>query len=59
MEHLHKLALDIFNVCFENVICMKPKWVPREDNKEADSKLVDTDDWQISNIEFLKSLNGR
>jgi len=52
--HLQKLALDIFNVCFENSICIKSKWVPREQNKEADyiSKFVDTDDWQISDEFF-------
>ena len=59
---LHEISLDIFDLCFQNQITLKPVWVPRIQNKEADrvSRIIDIDDWEITSIFFnyLDSLWG-
>ena len=58
--HLHQLAIDIFKLCLKNDIKLVPKWIPRDLNSKADqfSKLVDTDNWSIDNVNF-NELNKR
>ena len=53
---LHKIAIDIFQLCVQNDIKLNPTWIPRELNKIADSysKMNDTDDWSIDNTSFQK-----
>ena len=53
-KHLHSLAIQIFEICTQYDILLKPTWIPREMNKYADylSKLTDTDDWSIDNETF-------
>ena len=31
-QALHKVILNIFNLCIDNNINLLPKWVPRDDN---------------------------
>lgn len=59
-NHLQMLAESIFDICFRNDINIKTKWVPREDNVEADSlsKFIDTDDWQVTD-EFFHMLDRK
>jgi hypothetical protein len=47
---LHSLALRIFNLCLANRINLEIQWIPRTENEKADyiSRLIDTDDWQIT-----------
>ena len=53
-NHLHALAIDIYNICIINNIVLLPAWIPREFNEIADqiSKEVDTDNWGIDNETF-------
>ena len=59
---LHEISLDIFDLCFQNQITLKPVWVPRIQNKEADrvSRIIDIDDWEITStfFNYLDSLWG-
>jgi len=59
-SHLHKLALDIFNIKVENNILFHIKWLPREENQIADklSKDIDYDDWYITK-DLLKTLEDK
>ena len=52
--HLQDLAVQIFEICIRNDILIRPTWIPREQNRYADSlsKLSDTDDWTIDNETF-------
>ena len=45
-EHLHILALDIFQTAKDNKIDIEVEWIPRTQNERADylSKIVDYDD---------------
>ena len=62
VQALNLCALEILQLCLTNNIQISLDWVPRELNDEADalSKMVDTDDWGISNhiFEFLNKAYG-
>ena len=47
---LHKIAVDIFHLCFVNDIMLEIQWIPRSMNQLADdlSKTLDLDDWQLN-----------
>ena len=53
-DQLQYMALDIFRMCLRHDIQIIPKWIPREDNEQADSisRYVDTDNWSIDNETF-------
>ena len=59
---LHTLALRIFEICIKHKILLDIQWVPRSEVERADfiSRIIDTDDWQISNSCFalLENLWG-
>ena len=59
---LHKIALEIYELCLDNHISLLMKWVPRDSNVLADyySKLCDIDDWGVSKdfFEFIDSMWG-
>ena len=48
-EHLHILALDIFQTAKNNKIDIELEWIPHTQNERADylSKIVDYDDWTV------------
>ena len=48
-EHLHILALDIFQTAKDNKIDIEVEWIPRTQNERADylSKIVDYDDCTV------------
>ena len=52
---LHKMARRIFDICIRSGIHLQVKWIPRTSNQRADyiSRLIDTDDWQITDDFFL------
>ena len=52
--HLHCLAERIFNLCEEYNVHLRPRWIPREWNAEADalSKDYDYDNWEVSERVF-------
>ena len=54
-EHLHALALDIFQTAKDNNIDMEVEWIPRTQNERADylSKIVDYDDWTVKVAIFM------
>ena len=60
---LHELAIEIYKRCIELNISLKVDWIPRNDNKVADSisRSIDTDDWGISNFmyEYMNNLWGQ
>ena len=53
-EHLHILALDIFQTAKDNNIDIEVEWIPRTQNERADylSKIVDYDDWTVKIVIF-------
>ena len=59
---LHTLALRIFEICIKHKILLDIQWVPRSEVERADfiSRIIDADDWQISNSCFalLENLWG-
>ena len=57
---LHKMARRIFDICIRSGIHLEVQWIPRTSNQQADyiSRLIDTDDWQITE-EFFLFLDGR
>ena len=52
---LHRIARSIFSICIQSGIHLEVQWIPRTLNQQADyiSRLIDTDDWQITNEFFL------
>ena len=58
--HLQDIAVQIFEKSLELNIQIIPKWIPRDQNQEADyySKMLDTDDWSIDKNTF-DYLNAR
>ena len=62
MQHLHDLALDIYDLTRKHNVELDVSWVPRDDNQLADhiSKIVDPDDWEITEyfLEFLEEKWG-
>ena len=48
--NLHKIALEIYELCLDNHISLLMKWVPRNSNVLADyySKLCDIDDLGVT-----------
>ena len=48
-EHLHTLALDIFQIIKENNIYIEVEWIPRTQNERTDysTKIVDYDDCTV------------
>ena len=61
-KELDDLAIKIFQCCAENQISLDIQWIPRSDLEKADyiSRIVDIDDWQISNscFEYIEKLWG-
>ena len=57
--NLHKLAFNIFSLCFKLGIVLDIQWVPRSLNDKADylSKIIDYDDWELA-PEFFQQLDG-
>jgi len=53
-EHLHSIALKIFEISIKHDLIVEPNWIPRDQNFLADyySKFNDTDDWSIDNNSF-------
>jgi ribonuclease HI len=49
IPELQSIALHIFQLCLVNDIEIETQWIPRTDNKIADtlSKTVDLDDWKL------------
>ena len=47
---LHKMARRIFDICIRSAIHLEVQWIPRASHQQADyiSRLIDTDDWQIT-----------
>jgi hypothetical protein len=62
VQALNICALEILQICLTNDIYISLDWVPRELNEEADalSKMVDTDDWGISQhiFDYLNKAYG-
>lgn len=58
-EHLHTLALEIFQIAIKHDIIVVPQWIPRDRNTIADfySKFNDTDDWSIDDKGFYQIYN--
>ena len=48
-QHLHCIALQIFETCFRNCIRLDMEWIPRTLNEKADyiSRVQDFDDWRV------------
>ena len=61
-HHLQELALNIYNICIIYSINLYPAWIPREQNKIADtiSKEKDSDNWGIDTETFqhIQSVYG-
>lgn len=61
-SELHDLAIEIYEITRFNNIDLKVQWIPRKENELADciSKVIDVDDWQLSNdfFDYLNSLWG-
>jgi len=53
-EHLHILALDIFQTTKDYTIDINVEWTSRTQNERADclSKIVDYDDWTVKDCYF-------
>ena len=53
-EHLHILALNIFQTAKDNKIDIEVQWIPRTQNERADylSKIVDCDDSTVKDYYF-------
>ena len=53
-EHLHILALNIFQTAKDNNIDINVEWIPRTKNERADylSKIVDYEDWTVKDCYF-------
>ena len=49
------MARRIFDICIRSGIHLEVQWIPRTSNRQADyiSRLIDTDDWQITDEFFL------
>ena len=52
---LYKMARRIFDICMRSGIHLEVQWIPRTSNQQADykSRLIDTDDWKITDHFFL------
>ena len=48
-QHLHNLAVNIFDLCVTHNITLQPSWIPREINTSADflAKIIDSDNWGV------------
>lgn len=55
-EHLQQICLEIFAVCLEHRVELRPEWLPREENVRADylSKIRDVDDFGVSSPVFAQ-----
>ena len=53
-EELQKIAVYIFSFCVTNNISLEVEWIPRTENERAYyiSRIVDADDWAVSDIIF-------
>ena len=62
-DDLQALAIDIFETSLQFDIQIVSKWIPREENEEADaiSKFYDTDSWGIDDetFDFIQAQFGR
>jgi hypothetical protein len=56
-EHLQQICLEIFAVCLEHRVDLRPEWLPREENVRADylSKIRDVDDFGVSSTAFAQN----
>ena len=56
---LHMMARNIFSTCMQSAIHLEVEWIPRSVNQQADfviiSRLIDTEDWQITNAFYCFS----
>ena len=59
-KNLQEIAIKIFEICLEYKIRLEIEWIPREMNDQADylSRIVDFDDWGISQIYLMKFLEN-
>ena len=59
-QHLHCVALNIFQLCLVNDIQIDAQWIPRDANVRADllTRFVDKDDWSL-NCEIFAQLDSR
>lgn len=53
--YLHRVALNIHDVCMNNDIELHSNWIPRSENKIADSlsRCSDSDDWSVLDEIFV------
>ena len=53
-RQLHMMARDIYAICQHNSCSITPEWIPRSQNKLADtySRFSDRDDWQLIDEQF-------
>jgi hypothetical protein len=59
----HQFAVEIFKTCTVNKVSLNMKWIPRDQNKEADllsrlSDFIDTADWGLT-TPFFKIINTK
>ena len=57
---LHKMARRIFDICIRSGIHLEVQGIPRTSNQQTDyiSRLIDTDDWQITKKMFFFLMAG-
>ena len=57
---LHKMSRRIFDICIRSRTHLEVQWIPRTSNQQADyiSRLIHTDDWQITDEFFLEDMWG-
>ena len=53
--HLQKIAINVDDFCKKHNIKLESKWIPRENNVEADfySRCTDSNDWSLENHIFV------
>ena len=58
-QHLHQLAIQIFNLCLVSHVELQVQWLPRTANQKADylSRIVDPDDWAFGR-KYFQILNA-
>ena len=55
---LHMIARSIFSICIQSGIYLEVQWIPRTLNQQRLSRLIDTDDRQITKECFVYFLMG-
>ena len=60
--HLHRLSIEIFDICIKNNIKFQPSWISREGNVFSDflSKHIDSDSWgfDLETFYYIQSKFG-